>query len=83
MPAQALRFARWRARRDQMRGQPSSPGRFRRIWPLRPGRPPGGRLSRFDPVARRLSRIREVDEVLAHAHAMALYALENRRRDTS
>ncbi len=45
--------------------------------------PPGGRLSRFDPVARRLSRIREVDEVLAHAHAMALYALENPRRDTS
>ena len=83
MPAQALRFARWRARRDQMRGQPSSPGRFRRIWPLRPGRPPGGRLSRFDPVARRLSRIREVDEVLAHAHAMALYALEQPRRDTS
>ena len=83
MPAQALRFARWRARRDQMRGQPSSPGRFRRIWPLRPGRPPGGRLSRFDPVARRLSRIREVDEVLAHAHAMALYALERPRPDTS
>ena len=83
MPAQALRFARWRAHRDRMRGQPPSPGRFRRIWPLRPGRPPGGRLSRFDPVARRLSRIREVDEVLAHAHAMALYALENPRRDTS
>ncbi|HEY5817808.1 MAG TPA: hypothetical protein VIU14_05315, partial [Mesorhizobium sp.] len=77
MPAQALRFARWRAHRDRMRGQPPSPGRFRRIWP------PGGRLSRFDPVARRLSRIREVDEVLAHAHAMALYALENPRRDTS
>ena len=56
MPAQALRFARWRAHRDRMRGQPPSPGRFRRIWPLRPGRPPGGRLSRFDPVARRLSR---------------------------
>ena len=83
MPAQALRFARWRARRDQMRGQPSSPGRFRRIWPLRPGRPPGGRLSRFDPVARRLSRIREVDEVLAHAHALACYALEQPRRDTT
>ena len=84
MPAQALRFARWTARRDRMRGQPPSPGRFRRIWPLRPGRPPGGRLSRFDPVARRLSRIREVDEVLAHAHAMALYALERPRRpDTS
>ncbi len=83
MPAQALRFARWSARRDQMRGQPPSPGRFRRIWPLRPGRPPGGRLSGFDPVARRLSRIREVDEVLAHAHAMALYALERPRQDTS
>ena len=83
MPAQALRFARWRAHRDRMRGQPPSPGRFRRIWPLRPGRPPGGRLSRFDPVARRLSRIREVDEVLAHAHAMALYALERPRPDTS
>ena len=69
--------------RDRMRGQPPSPGRFRRIWPLRPGRPPGGRLSRFDPVARRLSRIREVDEVLAHAHAMALYALEQPRPDTS
>ena len=56
MPAQALRFARWRAHRDRMRGQPPSPGRFRRIWPLRPGRPPGGRLSRYDPVARRQSR---------------------------
>ncbi|HEY5820106.1 MAG TPA: hypothetical protein VIU14_17215, partial [Mesorhizobium sp.] len=83
MPAQALRFARWRAHRDRMRGQPPSPGRFRRIWPLRSGRPPGGRLSCFDPVARRLSRIREVDEVLAHAHAMALYALERPRPDTS
>ena len=83
MPAQAERFARWSARRDRMRGQPPTPGRFRRIWPLRPGRPPGGRLSRFDPVARRLSRIREVDEVLAHAHALACYALEQPRRDTT
>ena len=87
MPAQALRFARWQAHRDrsrdrmreQLSARAPAPVRFRRIWPLRPGRPPGGRLSRFDPVARRLSRIREVDEVLAHAHAMALYALEQPR----
>jgi hypothetical protein len=78
MPAQAERFARWSARRDRMRGQPPTPGRFRRIWP-----PAGRRLSRFDPVARRLSRIREVDEVLAHAHALACYALEQPRRDTT
>ena len=49
--------------------------------PLRSGRPPGGRLSRFDPSARRSNNIREVDEVLAHAHALALYAL--RYPDTS
>ncbi|HEY5818770.1 MAG TPA: hypothetical protein VIU14_10290 [Mesorhizobium sp.] len=87
MPAQAERFARWQARTDrssemmrrQLSARASSPVRFRRIWPLRPGRPPGGRLSRFDPVARRRRRIREVDEVLAHAHAMALYALEQPR----
>ena len=53
----------------------STAGRFRRIWPLRPGRPPGGRLSRYDPDARRRKNIRDVDEILAHAHALALYAL--------
>ncbi len=52
-----------------------------RASPLKPGRPPGGRLARWDPDARRLKRIREVDEILAHAHALALYALEP--RDTS
>ena len=91
MPAQAQRFARWQARRDRFRdrmpaqpsGRASGPVRFRRIWPLRPGRPPGGRLSEFAPGARRLSRIREVDEVLAHAHALACYAMEQRRPDTS
>jgi hypothetical protein len=49
--------------------------RFRRVWPLRPGKPPGGRLSRYDPDARRRKNIRDVDEILAHAHALALYAL--------
>ena len=82
LPGQALRFARWKARRDL--------GLGRRISPLRPGRPPGGRLTRFDPAAfsetgeqgKRPSRkIREVDEILAHAHSLALAALE--RPDTS
>ncbi|WP_207770945.1 hypothetical protein [Kumtagia ephedrae] len=44
--------------------------------PLRTGRPPGGRLSRFDPSATHSRKIREVDEILAHAHALAVYALD-------
>jgi len=67
LPGQARRFARWKALKAR--------GRIRRLSPLRPGRPPGGRLSRFDPSARRSQNIREVDEILAHAHALALYAL--------
>ena len=100
LPGQARRFARWRARYDALilpceAGEVSrrdgggtrktpAPGRFRRISPLRRGRPPGGRLTRFDPSAHRdaagaqrrnaRSTIREADEVLAHAHAPALYA---------
>ena len=78
LPGQARRFARWKARRDR--------GLERRVWPLRPGLPSGGRLSRFDPDACGKSRgegqktprsIREVDKVLAHAHALALDALKN------
>ncbi|MGE0282020.1 MAG: hypothetical protein AB7P20_15605 [Rhizobiaceae bacterium] len=77
LPAQAERFARWQSRCLQNRNTT----RRGRIYPLRGGRPPGGRLSRFDPVARRRRNIREVDEILAHAHALAVFALE--RRDTS
>ncbi|WP_163266943.1 hypothetical protein [Chelativorans alearense] len=69
LPGQARRFARWKARRDL--------GLTRRIAPLRGGRPPGGRLSRFDPSEIRPRNIREVDEILAHAHSLALYALES------
>ncbi len=95
LPGQAQRFARWKARNDaalqrdrQARdaaaasGRPG-PVRFRRISPLRRGPPPGGRLPRFDPDAPRRKNIREVDEILAHANAMAIYALEQARRDTS
>jgi hypothetical protein len=70
---QAKRFARLQARRRQSRS--------RRIWPLRPGRPPGGRLTRYDPSATRPRRVREIDEILAHAHSLALVALQ--RPDTS
>jgi hypothetical protein len=66
MPRHALRFARWRSRRDR-----------RRTRPLRPGRPPGGRLARYNPSVPRRARIREVDEILAHAHALACFALEH------
>jgi hypothetical protein len=75
LPGQAKRFARWKARQQNARQAPA-PGRIKRISPLRRGRPPGGRLSRFDPSARSRRNIRDVDEILAHAHALALYALQ-------
>ena len=88
LPGQARRFMRWQAARDaavaqnrcrdaaggQIREHRNrSPGRIRhrRIWPLRPGRPPGSRRR----------NAREVDEVLTHAHALAVWALE--RANTS
>jgi len=69
LPRQARRFARWQERR------PGS--RHRRVWPLRPGRPPGTRADRWTGNRRRS----EVDEVLAHAHGLAMFALQ--RRDSS
>ncbi len=59
LPKQALRLARWYARRDA--------GMLRavRTRALRPGRPPGHRQR----------RMHEIDEVLANCHALALYAL--------
>jgi hypothetical protein len=73
LPGEARRFLRWRARRDRA----FAAGRRHRVTPLRGGRPPGGRLSRYDPDARRRANIRDVDEILAHAHALAVYALAN------
>ncbi|WP_349006341.1 hypothetical protein [Mesorhizobium sp. CN2-181] len=80
LPGQAQRFARWQARRDAAIAR-DGPVSGRRLTPLRRGRPPGGRLSRYDPVATHPGKIREVDEILAHAHALAVYALD--RPDTS
>ncbi|MEQ1952268.1 hypothetical protein [Mesorhizobium sp. CN2-181] len=76
LPGQAKRFARWKARRDHA----LAAGRGHRVAPLRGGRPPGGRLSRYEPGAPRRRNIRDIDELLAHAHALAHYAL---RPDTS
>lgn len=73
LPGQALRFARWKVRNDALRDA----GLTRRTSPLRPGRPPGGRLARFDPDARRGRDIREVDEVLAESHALARWAVDH------
>ena len=82
LPGHAMRYARWKARRADAQARDAGLAskeparRFRRIWPLRPGRPPGGRLLRYDPAATHPRRIREVDEILAHAHALAVCALE-------
>jgi len=65
LPAQARRFARWRARTHSAnQKQPS-----RRIWPLRPGRPPGQRPLR--------QRAHEIHEILNDLHGLAFDVLEH------
>jgi hypothetical protein len=87
LPAHARRFARWRAARDAIVAQnrnrdagaqtaeprhlPYRRVRSRRIWPLKPGRPPGWRHKPEH----------EVHEVLNNTHGLAFDVLE--RRDTS
>jgi hypothetical protein len=74
LPAEARRFARLQARRKAIAAR--HPDRPRRVYPIRHTRPPGGRLYRYDPDALHPKNIREVDEILAHAHALAMYALQ-------
>jgi hypothetical protein len=80
LPGQARRFARWRARNEaaiakdaQRRGagiapfkRTGKPERFQRIWPLKPGRPPGWRPK----------STHEVQDVLEVVHGLALWAME-------
>jgi hypothetical protein len=86
LPKQAQRFALWRARNNAAHQRVKGgiePWRPRRVGALRGGRPPGGRLKCYDPDARRRKNTREIDEILAHCHSMALYALDRMRRDSS
>ena len=84
LPRHARRFARWKAARDASKASDDyAPGRFRRISPLRGGPPPGGRLARWNSACRdaaaargRPGSIRDIDEILAHAHELAVDALE-------
>ena len=80
LPVAARRFALWQARiaaRNQPRDtgntagrQAKNPGRARRIWPLRPGRPHGQRAARSREAAH------PVHTVLDDVHGLALWALE-------
>lgn len=74
LPKQALRFARWQACQDRLRAANAAKvatGRIRpgqRVrWPLRRGRVP-------NPRGRRRH---EVHDILAHAHELAVWALDN------
>ncbi|MEQ1953977.1 hypothetical protein [Mesorhizobium sp. CN2-181] len=79
LPGQAKRFARWRARREAFVAQrreeagavakkrvPGKPTRFHRLWPLKPGHPPGWRRK----------PTHEVHDVLDVLHGLAVWALE-------
>jgi hypothetical protein len=94
LPGLAQRFARWRARHEAWlarrkagetaKGEkPGAPLRPMRFSALRVGKPPGCRLGRYDPDARRKKSTRDIDEILIHCHSLALYALEKPRKDTS
>jgi hypothetical protein len=84
LPREARRFARWRAARvaagtqnekdvaagAQIKGGREA-GRIRRVWPLRPGRPPG-HLSSRDRRPRH-----DVYNILDVVHGLAFWALES------
>lgn len=82
LPAQARRFARWRAARaafvvrERQGARDRAPRALRRVVPLRPGRPPGWRAP-----GSCLRPAHEVHAVLAVVHDLALWAME--RPDTS
>jgi len=85
LPRHARRFARWKASRAAAGAQNKDtvaagtqaklrqPGRTHRVWPLRPGRPPGQR-----PAVR---RTHEIHEILTDLHGLAFDVLE--QPDTS
>jgi hypothetical protein len=73
LPKQARRFARWRVRAaNAARAQDR---KARRIWPLKPGLPPGARR----PGSRRKGH--EIDEILGATHGLAFWSMTH--ADTS
>lgn len=75
LPQQALRFARWQARKARSSSMLRQPGtraatRFRRVWPLRPGPPPGRHPARGHRPAH------AVHAILTDVHGLALWVLE-------
>jgi hypothetical protein len=74
LPREARRFARWRCRNaaqiKEGRDFSLKRGRVRRVWPLRPGRPPGHR-----PAGR--GHRHEVYDILDVTHGLAFWALED------
>ena len=79
LPRHALRFARWRASRlrDPGPGVARGPAPVRRVWPLKPGRPPGLPLA-LPTIAH---PGHAVHDALAATHDLALDVLAV--RDTS
>jgi hypothetical protein len=85
LPGQAKRFARWLARNEAAAAKEKlrqdagiapfrragKPVRFQRVWPLKPGRPPGWRPK----------STHEVQDVLEVVHGLAQWAME--KPDTS
>ena len=75
LPGQALRFARWQARVERANSSAEPNAKPRREWPLRFGRPYGCRMDPYDLDTRPRRDVREIDEILAYAHALASEAL--------
>jgi len=76
LPRQAKRFARWRLRKETGRSEmgrdaagAQNKKHTHRVWPLRPGRPPG--------QLRPNRRTHEVHEILNDLHGLAFDALEH------
>ncbi|HEV7252912.1 MAG TPA: hypothetical protein VGN97_07405 [Mesorhizobium sp.] len=64
-------------------GQAARPAQARRVWPLKPGRPPGvgRRAGSARPLSGSRRAVHPVHDILSDTHALALQALE--RFDTS
>jgi hypothetical protein len=67
LPRQVRRLALYRARAEEAAQNKQTHSPFRRVWPLRPGHPPGWR--------RRPTH--DVHDILDVTHGLAIWALED------